>query len=212
VLAVFRNINPQLLSHGAAAGVEASCCVVGRGNGTYARQRFFHAKMAQENRIKASSIPYTIIRATQFFEFVNGLVDFATRATKCACLLRSSSHGGRRCGSAVARVATGAPVNGMVEVGGPESFASMNSPGKPWPQQGSARGNRRPRRRATTASTLARPTLLPGEGGAAQRDAFRNHGSNSSAGSNARLAGKAQPSGWEFVGGRARPALFPCTM
>jgi len=53
---------------------------------------FFRAKMAQENLIKASSIPYTIIRATQFFEFVKAIADLSTEATKFACQLRSSSR------------------------------------------------------------------------------------------------------------------------
>jgi uncharacterized protein YbjT (DUF2867 family) len=39
---------------------------------------YFRAKMAQENLIKASSIPYTIVRATQFFEFVGGIAQSAT--------------------------------------------------------------------------------------------------------------------------------------
>jgi len=43
---------------------------------------FFRAKMAQENLIKASSIPYTIIRATQFFEFVKSIIDFSTEGNK----------------------------------------------------------------------------------------------------------------------------------
>jgi len=84
---------------------------------------FFRAKMAQENLIKASSIPFTIIRATQFFEFVKGIADFSTEGNKVrlptALIQRMAADD---VASAVGRVATGAPVNGMVEVGGPEKF------------------------------------------------------------------------------------------
>jgi len=52
---------------------------------------YFRAKIAQENLIKGSSIAYSIVRATQFFEFVKGIADFPLMATKCACHLRSSS-------------------------------------------------------------------------------------------------------------------------
>src|SRR5258708_39633645 len=84
---------------------------------------FFRAKMAQENLIKASSIPYTIIRATQFFEFVKGIADFSTEGNKVrlpAALIQPMAADD--VASAVGRVATGSPVNGMVEVGGPEQF------------------------------------------------------------------------------------------
>src|SRR5258705_7044077 len=84
---------------------------------------FFRAKMAQENLIKASSIPYTIIRATQFFEFVKGIADFSTEGNKVrlpAALIQPMAADD--VASAVGRVATGSPVSGMVEVGGPEKF------------------------------------------------------------------------------------------
>ena len=84
---------------------------------------FFRAKMAQENLIKASSIPFTIIRATQFFEFVKGIADFSTEGNKVrlpTALIQPMAADD--VASAVGRVATGAPVNGMVEVGGPEKF------------------------------------------------------------------------------------------
>ena len=84
---------------------------------------FFRAKMAQENLIKASSIPYSIIRATQFFEFVKGIADFSTEGNKVrlpSALIQPMAADD--VASAVGRIATGAPVNGTVEVGGPEKF------------------------------------------------------------------------------------------
>jgi len=47
----------------------------------------FRAKIAQEELIKNSSIPYSIVRATQFFEFIKGIADFPRRRTPCACRL-----------------------------------------------------------------------------------------------------------------------------
>jgi uncharacterized protein YbjT (DUF2867 family) len=84
---------------------------------------FFRAKMAQENLIKASSIPYTIIRATQFFEFVKGIADFSSEDDKVrlpTALIQPMAADD--VASAVGRIATGAPVNSIVEIGGPEKF------------------------------------------------------------------------------------------
>lgn len=84
---------------------------------------FFRAKMAQENLIKAASIPYSIIRATQFFEFVKAIADFSTEGNKVhmpTALIQPMAADD--VASAVGRVATGAPVNGTIEVGGPEKF------------------------------------------------------------------------------------------
>jgi uncharacterized protein YbjT (DUF2867 family) len=89
---------------------------------------YFRAKMAQENMIKASGIPYTIVRATQFFEFVgaiaqSSLVGDAARATPALFQPMASED----VSLAVADAALGEPVNGMIEIGGPEkvSLASM---------------------------------------------------------------------------------------
>jgi uncharacterized protein YbjT (DUF2867 family) len=84
---------------------------------------FFRAKMAQENLIKASSIPYSIVRATQFFEFVKGIADFSTQGNTVrlpSALIQPMAADD--VASAVGKVAMGAPVNGTVEVGGPEKF------------------------------------------------------------------------------------------
>src|SRR5260370_32692766 len=79
--------------------------------------------MAQENLIKASSIPYTIIRATQFFEFVKGIADFSTDGNKVrlpTALIQPMAAGD--VASAVGRLATGSPLNGTVEIRGPQKF------------------------------------------------------------------------------------------
>jgi uncharacterized protein YbjT (DUF2867 family) len=123
VLEFFETSTRNLLSYGAAAGVKHHVALSVVGTERMLASGFFRAKMAQENLIKASSNPYTIIRATQFFEFVKGIADFSTEGNKVrlpTALIQPMAADD--VASAVGRVATGAPVNGIVEVGGPEKF------------------------------------------------------------------------------------------
>src|SRR5262249_45784649 len=81
------------------------------------------AKFAQENLIKASSIPYSIVRATQFFEFVKSIADFSTEGNKASlppALFQPMAADD--VASGIARIAMGSPVKGTVEIGGPEQF------------------------------------------------------------------------------------------
>jgi len=84
---------------------------------------YFRAKIAQENLLKGSSIPYSIVRATQFFEFVKGIADLSTDGNTVrlpSALIQPMAADD--VASAVARVAMGSPLNSTVEVGGPERF------------------------------------------------------------------------------------------
>jgi len=79
----------NLLTYGAAAGVKHHVALSVVGTERMLTSGFFRAKMAQENLIQGSSNPYTIARATQFFEFVKSIADFSTdgnkvRLPKCA--------------------------------------------------------------------------------------------------------------------------------
>jgi uncharacterized protein YbjT (DUF2867 family) len=79
--------------------------------------------MAQENLIKASSIPYSIIRATQFFEFVKGLADISMVGDKVHLPpVLFQPMAADDVATAIGRIAVGPPVNGTVEIGGPEQF------------------------------------------------------------------------------------------
>ena len=113
--------------------------------------------------IKASSIPYTIIRATQFFEFIKGITDFSTEGNKVrmpAALIQPMAADD--VASAVDLIATVSPVNGTVEIGGGrKSFASMNLSGNTWPQTRIRARLSQTRRRVTTAQTLARGPSFP---------------------------------------------------
>ena len=81
------------------------------------------AKIAQENLIRESSIPYSIVHATQFFEFLKGIADGATQGdTVRLAPVLIQPMAAEDVATEVARVAVGAPVNGIVEIGGPEQF------------------------------------------------------------------------------------------
>lgn len=123
VLNFFEMSTRNLLKYGAAAGVKHHVALSVVGTERMLASGFFRAKMAQENLIKASSNPYTIIRATQFFEFVKGIADFSTTGNKVhlpTALIQPMAADD--VATEVGRVATGAPVNGMIEIGGPEKF------------------------------------------------------------------------------------------
>src|SRR5262249_29313012 len=84
---------------------------------------YFRAKIAQEKLIQGSSIPYSIVHATQFFEFLKGLADISFDGNKVRLPdVLFQPMAADDVAEAVGRIAVGAPVNGIVEVAGPEQF------------------------------------------------------------------------------------------
>src|SRR6516225_4784271 len=81
-LKFFETSTRNLLDYEAKAGVGHHMALSVVGTERLLESGFFRAKLAQENLIKASSIPYSIIRATQFFEFVNNIADFSTEGNQ----------------------------------------------------------------------------------------------------------------------------------
>jgi uncharacterized protein YbjT (DUF2867 family) len=123
VLKFFETSTRNLLSHETAAGVGHHVALSVVGSERLLESGYFRAKIAQENLIKNSSIPYSIVRATQFFEFVKGLADTSMDGDKvCLPAVLFQPMAADDVATAVAGVAVEAPVNGMVEVGGPEQF------------------------------------------------------------------------------------------
>ena len=123
VLKFFETSTRNLLANGPAAGVGHHVALSVVGTERLLESGFFRAKLAQENLIKASSIPYSIVRATQFFEFVKPIADFSTVGNQVRlppALFQPMAADD--VASAIARIATNSPVNGMVEIGGPEQF------------------------------------------------------------------------------------------
>src|SRR3974390_2624234 len=123
VMNFFETGTRNLLSHEAAAGVRHHVALSVVGSDRMLESGYFRAKIAQENLIKGSSIPYSIVRATQFFEFVKGIADFSTDGNKVrlpSVLIQPMAADD--VAKAVGRLPMGSPVNGTVEVGGPEKF------------------------------------------------------------------------------------------
>ena len=123
VMKFFETSTRNLLAYEAAAGVGHHVALSVVGTDRLLESGYFRAKLAQENLIKAAAIPYSIVRATQFFEFVKGIADMSTVGNEIRLphvLIQPMAADD--VASAVGRVAVGTPVNGTVEVGGPEQF------------------------------------------------------------------------------------------
>ena len=123
VLKFFETSTRNLLAYGAAAGVGHYVALSVVGTERLLESGYFRAKLAQENLIKASSIPYSIVRATQFFEFVKQIADYSTEGNQVRlppALIQPMAADD--VASALGKIATNSPVNGAVEIGGPEQF------------------------------------------------------------------------------------------
>src|SRR6201993_1746569 len=123
VIKFFETSTRNQLAYETAAGVGHHVALSVVGTERLLASGFFRAKMAQENLIKSSSIPYSIVRATQFFEFVKGIADFSTDGNTVrlpSALIQPMAADD--VASAVGRIAMGSPVNGTIEIGGPEKF------------------------------------------------------------------------------------------
>ncbi len=123
VLKFFETSTRNLLTYEAAAGVRHHVALSVVGTQLLSESGYFRAKIAQENLIKESSIPYTIVHATQFFEFLKGIADISMVDDKVHLPpVLFQPMAADDVASGVARVAVGQPVNGIVEIGGPEQF------------------------------------------------------------------------------------------
>jgi uncharacterized protein YbjT (DUF2867 family) len=123
VLKFFETSTHNLLAYGAAASVGHYIALSVVGTERLLESGYFRAKLAQENLIKASSIPYSIVRATQFFEFVRQIADYSTESNKVRLppvLIQPMAADD--VASALGRITTNSPVNGTVEIAGPEQF------------------------------------------------------------------------------------------
>jgi uncharacterized protein YbjT (DUF2867 family) len=123
VLDFFETSGRNLVAAEAVAGVKHHVALSVVGTERLLASGYFRAKMAQEKTIKSSKIPYTIVRATQFFEFVSGIAQNATEgATVRLPSVLMQPIGSDDVAAAVADVASGEPINGTVEIAGPEQI------------------------------------------------------------------------------------------
>ena len=96
---------------------------------------YFRGKLARENMIRRSTIPYTILRATQFFEFVGGIVDTYSdgqMARLSPALFQPVASDD--VAAALADVTLAGPINGMIELAGPERLSLDEFGRKYWPR------------------------------------------------------------------------------
>jgi uncharacterized protein YbjT (DUF2867 family) len=123
VLEFFETSGRHLLAAEAAAGVEHHLALSVVGSDRLPDSGYLRAKMAQERLIKASGVPYTILRSTQFFEFVGGIIQAGTQGD----VVRLSPAlmqpvAADDVAAALAELALDPPLNGTVEVAGPDAL------------------------------------------------------------------------------------------
>jgi uncharacterized protein YbjT (DUF2867 family) len=123
VMDFFTKSTANLLRYAAAAGVRHHVALSVVGTDRLPESPYLRAKLAQEKLIEESSIPYSIVHATQFFEFVTRIADEATDGTtvRLAPVL-FQPIAADDVATAVARIAVGTPVNGIVEIAGPKQY------------------------------------------------------------------------------------------
>ena len=123
VLAFFETSGRNLLGAEAVAGVGHHVALSVVGTDRLLASGYFRAKMAQEKLIKASPIPYTIVRATQFFEFVCGIAQSATEGqTVRLPPVLMQPIAADDIAAIVADVALAEPLNGMLDLAGPDAI------------------------------------------------------------------------------------------
>jgi len=119
----FKTSTHNLLTAEAAAGIKHHVALSVVGTGRLLQSGYLRAKFAQEKLIKESSIPYSIIQATQFFEFMMTIADAASHGSAVRVApVPFQPIAADDVARAVARIAMGTPLRNTVEIGGPEKF------------------------------------------------------------------------------------------
>ena len=120
----FQTSTRNLLSYEVKAGVRHHVALSVVGTERLQDSPYMRAKIVQERLIKDSGTPYSIVHATQFFEFMKSIADAATAGNQVrlpdAFIQPIAAED---VADAVAKVAVGTPLNGMVEVAGPQRFS-----------------------------------------------------------------------------------------
>jgi uncharacterized protein YbjT (DUF2867 family) len=123
VMDFFLTSSRNILAAETAAGVDHHVALSVVGAERLADSGYFRAKLAQEEAIKAATVPYTIVRATQFFEFIGRIADSNSDGeTVRVPPVLVQPEAADDVAAALAVAAVGAPVNGTVELAGPERF------------------------------------------------------------------------------------------
>ena len=123
VMEFFTTSTTNLLAAEAEAGVRHHVALSVVGTERLSESGYFRAKIAQEELIKNSSIPYTIVHATQFFEFVKSIADGATDGdTVRLAPVLIQPMAADDVAAAVCEISQRPPADGVIEVAGPEQF------------------------------------------------------------------------------------------
>lgn len=165
VLEFFTTSTRNLLAAAGAAGVAHYVALSVVGTERLAESGYFRAKIAQEALITGSSIPYSIVHATQFFEFIKGIADTATDGTTVRLPpVLFQPMAADDVAAAVAAISVGAPVNGIVETAGPEPFRLDDLVRRVLSARDDPREVVTDPRARYSGATLGERTLLPGAG------------------------------------------------
>lgn len=165
VMNFFETSTRNLLAAEAAKGVRHHVALSVVGTERLQESGYFRAKIAQEKLIKASAIPYSIIHATQFFEFVKSIAAEATTGN----IVRLSPAliqpmAADDVANAVGRTSVGSPINGVLEVAGPEQFGLDELIRKGLAAKGDTREVITDPEARYFGAVLQERTLLPGDG------------------------------------------------
>jgi uncharacterized protein YbjT (DUF2867 family) len=163
-LTFFETSTRNLLDAEAAMGVRHHVALSIVGTERLSERRYFRGKLAQEQLIAGSSIPYSIVRATQFFEFIDSIAAGAADgdAVRVPPVL-IQPMAADDVASAVARISVGPPVNGIVEVAGPEQFGLDELIRRLLGERGDARDVITDPHARYFGATLNERTLVPGD-------------------------------------------------
>jgi uncharacterized protein YbjT (DUF2867 family) len=138
VLEFFQTSTRNILAAEAAAGVKHHVALSVVGADRISDSGYMRAKVAQENLIKAGRVPYTILRATQFFEFLGAIAGPGTDTVHVPDA-PMQPIAADDVAAALADVAVGSPANGILEVAGPESLSMAEFVGKALSASGDSR-------------------------------------------------------------------------
>src|SRR5262245_31620235 len=155
----------NILSEEVAAGVAHHVGLSVVGADRLAGSGYMRAKVAQEEAIEAGTVPYTIVRATQFFEFIGRIAesnsdDETVRVPPVAIQPEAADD----VAAALAVAAVGAPANGIVELGGPERFRMDELVGRVLEANGDARRVTADPSARYFGAELDDRSLVPGDG------------------------------------------------
>lgn len=165
VLSFFTTSTRNLLDAEGNAGVVHHVALSVVGTDRLLESGYFRGKIAQEHLIEASPIPYTIVRATQFFEFVGGIADAAAEdGVVHLPPVSFQPMAADEVVAAVSRIALGPPVNGTVEVAGPEPFRMDDLIRRALVARNDGREVVADSSSRYFGAELSERTLLPGEG------------------------------------------------